>query len=76
VFTWLAAAGGLDQAEMAGTFNCGIGMVLIVQAGAADDLTRLLAQTGETVTPIGRIVPRTDAGERVRIGGTKEAWEC
>ena len=38
VFAWLAGAGGVEPAEMLRTFNCGVGMVLVVEAGAADAL--------------------------------------
>ncbi len=76
LFAWLAAAGGLDAEEMAGTFNCGIGMVLIVRADQADGLTRVLAEAGETVTPMGRVIARREKQRRVAIEGTREAWEC
>jgi len=44
------------------TFNCGIGMVLVVAAGQAAQVAAVLTQAGETVTTIGRILPRRDAG--------------
>ncbi len=48
--------------EMMRTFNCGIGMVLAVASGQAAQVAAVLQEAGETVTPIGRIVPRRDAG--------------
>ena len=62
VFSWLAKAGGVAPAEMMRTFNCGIGMVTVVAAGQAAQVAAVLQAAGETVTPIGRIVPRRDAG--------------
>jgi phosphoribosylaminoimidazole synthetase len=62
VFSWLAATGGVANAEMMRTFNCGIGMVAVVAAGQAAQVAAVLQEAGETVTPIGRIVPRRDAG--------------
>ncbi len=62
VFSWLAETGGVAQAEMMRTFNCGIGMVAVVAAGQAAQVAAVLAQAGETVVPMGRIVPRRDAG--------------
>ena len=44
------------------TFNCGIGMVAVVAAGQAAQVAAVLQEAGETVTPIGRIVPRRDTG--------------
>jgi len=62
VFSWLAATGGVAADEMMRTFNCGIGMVAVVARGQAAQVAAVLQQSGETVTPIGRIVPRRDAG--------------
>ncbi|MGO1117150.1 phosphoribosylformylglycinamidine cyclo-ligase [Rhodovibrionaceae bacterium A322] len=60
VFDWLAKAGGIQESEMTRTFNCGIGMALVVAADQADSLTALLRDAGETVSTIGQIVPRGD----------------
>ena len=54
--------GGVRAEEMMRTFNCGIGMVAVVAAGQAAQVAAVLQEAGETVTPIGRIVPRRDAG--------------
>ncbi len=62
LFRWLAEAGRLDALELLRTFNCGIGMVLVVASGQAAQVAAVLQEAGETVTPIGRIVPRRDAG--------------
>lgn len=62
VFSWLAETGGVAAGEMMRTFNCGIGMVAVVARGQAAQVAAVLQQAGEKVTPIGRIVPRRDAG--------------
>jgi len=62
VFSWLARSGGVSPAEMMRTFNCGIGMIAVVAAGQAAQVAAVLQEAGETVAPIGRIVPRRDAG--------------
>ncbi len=55
VFGWLQQQSGLDTTEMTRTFNCGIGMVLIVEpAGAAGTLAALQA-AGETGIVIGEL---------------------
>jgi phosphoribosylformylglycinamidine cyclo-ligase len=57
VFSWLAQAGNVAEAEMQRTFNLGIGFVLAV---ATENTTAALAQlnaAGETATLIGRMVP-------------------
>jgi phosphoribosylformylglycinamidine cyclo-ligase len=60
VFEWLQVNGGVSEMEMHRVFNCGIGMVVIVSAGAAEDCRHRLEQAGETVYAIGRIEPRAD----------------
>jgi phosphoribosylformylglycinamidine cyclo-ligase len=60
VFRWLA--GPVAPAEMLRTFNCGIGMVLVVAPEAADGAVAVLERHGETVTTLGRIAPRKADG--------------
>ena len=66
VFKWLGAQGGMAPTEMLKTFNCGIGMIVSVDAARADDLTALLQDAGETVSRLGTVV----AGDGVRYSGT------
>ncbi|MEM9852429.1 MAG: phosphoribosylformylglycinamidine cyclo-ligase, partial [Pseudomonadota bacterium] len=66
VFSWLAAQGGLDHAEVLKTFNAGIGMVAIVAPEAVEGATVHLATEGQTVFEIGRVVP----GDGVTYTGT------
>ena len=65
VFGWLAEAGGVAGDEMLRTFNCGIGMILVVAPEAAEDVLALLADAGETATRIGEVT----AGAGVRYDG-------
>jgi phosphoribosylaminoimidazole synthetase len=62
VFKWLAKTGNVAPEEMMRTFNCGIGMVIVVASGQAAQVAAVLQEAGETVTSVGRIVPRRDAG--------------
>jgi phosphoribosylformylglycinamidine cyclo-ligase len=55
VFGWLMTEGGLAASEMLKTFNCGIGMVAVVEAARAAAIAELLAGAGETVRIIGRV---------------------
>jgi phosphoribosylformylglycinamidine cyclo-ligase len=57
VFRWLATTANMAEPELLKTFNCGIGMMLVVAPDRADDLAALLAGQGETVTRLGRVVP-------------------
>ncbi|MGB7242667.1 MAG: phosphoribosylformylglycinamidine cyclo-ligase [Sulfitobacter sp.] len=53
VFDWMAGVGGMAEAEMLKTFNCGIGMIAVVKEDQAQPLTDLLQDHGETVARIG-----------------------
>ena len=55
VFDWLARTGNISDAEMHRTFNCGIGMVVIVPATAVAAALALLAAQGETAWHIGDV---------------------
>ncbi|MEP0049701.1 MAG: AIR synthase-related protein, partial [Roseobacter sp.] len=55
VFRWMAETGGMAEAELLKTFNCGIGMILVVRADRADAVTTLLADLGEDVTRLGQV---------------------
>lgn len=58
IFRWLQQQGRIDSAEMWRTFNCGIGMAVIVAAQDADAATQTLRNQGEQVWPIGQVVTR------------------
>jgi phosphoribosylformylglycinamidine cyclo-ligase len=65
VFRWLAATANIAEAELLKTFNCGIGMILVVAEDRADAQSALLEAEGETVTRLGRIVPQSTGGQGV-----------
>ncbi|MDH4983799.1 phosphoribosylformylglycinamidine cyclo-ligase [Hyphomicrobium sp. D-2] len=72
VFGWMANIGRLDDAEMLKTFNCGIGMVIVVASADADAVTAALEAAGEKPTRIGEVVP--PGGERSEAKGRGNAW--
>ena len=74
VFRWLKAEGGIDDHELARTFNCGIGMVAIVAPDDADAVAALLTAAGETVFPVGQIAPTGGESANTVIAGTATAW--
>ncbi|HEV7462807.1 MAG TPA: phosphoribosylformylglycinamidine cyclo-ligase [Methyloceanibacter sp.] len=69
VFTWLRCEASLDQDEMLRTFNCGIGMIVVV---AASDVERVLQHLGEETRLIGALVER-GSGDAIRFKG-ELAW--
>jgi phosphoribosylformylglycinamidine cyclo-ligase len=58
LFQWLQKNGGVEDAEMHRVFNCGIGMVVILNASDAKAAKAQLESTGETVYQLGEIVER------------------
>jgi phosphoribosylformylglycinamidine cyclo-ligase len=56
VFRWLAQTANMSEPELLKTFNCGIGMILVVASDRAEAVTELLQSEGETVTRLGQIV--------------------
>ncbi len=69
VFGWLAEQGNIAPAEMLRTFNCGMGMVMVVAADQADDAMLTLAAQGEQVVRLGEIIARTGRQARVKYAG-------
>jgi phosphoribosylformylglycinamidine cyclo-ligase len=65
VWDWIQSSGAITDAEMHRTFNCGIGMVAIVAATAADAAVRQLVEAGERAGVIGEVT----AAEGVQING-------
>lgn len=68
VFQWLQQAGGVATDEMYRTFNCGIGMVVVVDAAEAENAARFLTERGETVYRLGRIEASAAGQARTVIG--------
>ena len=65
IFDWLKQAGDVTEAEMLRTFNCGIGLCVVVSAADADAAIDHLSTHGETVWKIGEIVARAEGAEPV-----------
>ncbi len=73
LMAFLQAQGAIEPEEMARTFNCGIGMAVVVAADAAEAVAADLTAAGETVYTIGRI----EAGERgCTVIGSDETWSA
>jgi len=65
VFEWIQTNGRITEADMLRTFNCGIGMAVIVAPDAVDEISLSLSEAGETVYRIGKVIELEDAGKRV-----------
>jgi phosphoribosylformylglycinamidine cyclo-ligase len=67
VFGWLQQAGNVPMPDMWRTFNCGIGMAVVVAAAEAEAISKALVAEGETVFTLGKLIPR--GAEAVMIHG-------
>ncbi|HEY5568353.1 MAG TPA: phosphoribosylformylglycinamidine cyclo-ligase [Gammaproteobacteria bacterium] len=65
VFEWLAEA-GIAEPEMHRTFNCGIGMVAVVDADRAERVVAALGEQGERAWIVGEVIE--DEAQRVHLG--------
>ena len=55
VFNWIQNEGKISEDEMFNTFNCGIGMVLIIKENHASEITETFLKLGYQSTQIGYI---------------------
>jgi phosphoribosylformylglycinamidine cyclo-ligase len=73
LMAFLQAQGNIEPEEMARTFNCGVGMVLVVDEGGADALIADLNAAGESAFAIGHIAE----GEKgCTVSGPVECWSA
>lgn len=70
VFSWLAVTGGIDDVEMFRTFNCGVGMVVVVASDQADTVMEILHREGEVASVIGELTVR--GADAVVMAGAPE----
>src|SRR5476649_475244 len=74
VFKWLAEQGGVAELELLRTFNCGIGMLVIVKPDAIDAVTDVFTQGGESVALLGEVIPAAGEHRVVYNGHLDLAW--
>ena len=74
VFRWLAETAGLSRGELARVFNCGLGMIAVVEPNRAEALSRIFADAGETVHRVGRVVPRPAESAGTILINVETAW--
>ncbi len=73
VFKWLRDAGGLVPSDLAETFNCGIGLVVVTAPEKADEIKKSLSDAGEGVFTIGTVVAKT-GDSQVILNNCDQAW--
>ncbi len=63
---WLAKTADISSSEMARTFNCGVGMAVVVAEEKVDAAQALFTEHGESVLRIGRIIELNE-GPQVKM---------
>jgi phosphoribosylformylglycinamidine cyclo-ligase len=66
IFDWLQERGGVADAEMYRTFNCGVGMAACVPDKELENALNILREAGETAWPLG-VVESGDGKPRAEI---------
>jgi len=74
VFRWLAKTGAVMPQEMARTFNCGIGMVVLAAPGDAGDVEAVLSKAGEYVIPLGTVRESSVGEDAVILDNLGDGW--
>jgi len=74
IFRWLAGSLRISCREMAATFNCGIGMVLVVSKDDVEIVMETLKEMHEQPCVIGELVEYQDHHEAVHIEGAETSW--
>lgn len=75
IFRWLAEAGDVKYQEMIRTFNCGIGMILIVSPDNIESTMKFLDTHGETVSLIGEVVKITDKSSIINVNELENVFK-
>jgi len=74
IFRWLGAVGKIQSSELASTFNCGLGMILVVAKESVSQLLEVLREQREEPVVVGELVPRSPGAEPVEVEGAEGAW--
>jgi len=67
IFNWLQEKGNITTHEMYRTFNCGVGMIIVVPADSLAQSLEILTANGENAWHIGEIADMEAGSEQVVI---------
>ena len=69
VMKWLAKTGHISETEMLRTFNCGVGMIVIVDQNDVQSATTALIEAGEAPVLLGELISAQLTTDRVVFDG-------
>lgn len=67
VFNWLQEQGNITEHEMLRTFNCGVGLVIVVEQDKAEQAIAQLNELGEKAWLVGSIADAAEGEEQVEM---------
>jgi phosphoribosylformylglycinamidine cyclo-ligase len=76
VFKWLASAGKISENEMLRTFNCGVGMVVVLGRDGADAASEQFSKTGETLVRLGEVIAASGGPPVIFRGQLDLSWRA
>jgi len=74
VFQWLRDVGKVPDADMLDTFNCGLGMVMVVAAPDAERVRASLAAAGANATAVGTIEAVSNDEADCVVSNAERLW--
>ena len=74
IMKWLGSVGNVSSEEMARTFNCGIGMVCIIETNYIQSAKKIINSSGEEALLLGKVIKNSSSKNRVRINNLKDSW--
>jgi len=74
VFGWLQRAGGVPTDDMLRTFNCGLGMIVVVDRSDVGKVTGALVAAGEIVREVGVIERAPTAEADCVVDNAESLW--
>jgi phosphoribosylformylglycinamidine cyclo-ligase len=63
VFAWLARQAAVEPSEMLRTFNCGIGLVVVVEEKNSGHVIEAFQQSGDKAIRLGHLIPGSSAND-------------
>ena len=76
MFGWLARVGRINHEEMARTFNCGLGAVIVINPQDTTEVMERLKHSGERVWRIGNVIKRSSNENQVNIKNLRSSLDA
>uniref|UniRef100_A0A914P1J2 Large ribosomal subunit protein uL13 n=1 Tax=Panagrolaimus davidi TaxID=227884 RepID=A0A914P1J2_9BILA len=75
IFKWLQKAGDIEAKEMFRTFNCGIGMVAVLDPSKASFVLAEIEKAGIHAYEIGKICKKSESGKSIKLQNIEDVFD-